>query len=147
MKASFVIVGAVLVIAVAALVMAIEEQPRAAGPVRRYRVIVPDPQLKTDDAIPCPGLPMAPLAEVPKIVHRVEPQLTAEARRHRISGTVIVRVGIRPDGSVGGVCVLKPLPAGLSTAAVEAVRQWRFEPRAENAIADVPVHFAPSTTF
>ena len=98
----------------------------------------------TDDLVRCPPPPKRPLQTLPKVVHRVEP------KPGRISGTVILRIGIRRDGSVGGVCVLKPLPCGLNTAAIEAVRQWKFEPRPDgvnaDAIADVEVHFPPAST-
>ena len=98
------------------------------------------------DMIRCPRPPKPPLETLPKIVHRVEPKRSEQAQRAGVTGLVILRVGIRRDGSVGGVCVLKPLPCGLNTAAIEAVKQWKFEPQDGDVIADVPVHFRTEST-
>ena len=97
-----------------------------------------------DDAFPrCPEWngEMPRRVENPRVVHRVEPTLPEEAKRRHISGVVILQVGIRRDGSVGGVCVLKPLPCGLATAAVDAVKQWRFEPQQGDVVTNVTVYF------
>lgn len=84
----------------------------------------------------------------PIIVHRVDPKPTAAARTHKVAGVVILQVGIRRDGTVGGACVLEPLPCGLSEAAIAAVKQWRFERQEADGIANVAVHFsAASTSF
>jgi TonB family protein len=116
--------------------------------VSNVKVKVPDARGDCDNAdmIRCPRPPHPPLESLPKVLHRVEPKLSEAAQKANLSGVVIVRIGIRRDGSVGGVCVLKPLPCGLNTAAVEAVKQWKFEPREDDAIADVPVHFLTEST-
>lgn len=69
----------------------------------------------------------------PRAVERVAPQYTEEARKRKVQGTVIVRVIINTGGEVESVKVLRGLPGGLSEAAVEAIRQWRFEPALDAA--------------
>lgn len=64
----------------------------------------------------------------PRVVHKVQPGYTEEARAERLQGVVIVRAVIAEDGSVEEVEALKELPLGLTESAVEAVKQWRFEP-------------------
>lgn len=64
----------------------------------------------------------------PKVISRVEPVYPEVAKKSGISGVVILELTIKEDGSVSDVRVLKPLPLGLDQAAVDAVRQWRFEP-------------------
>ncbi|MEM7353799.1 MAG: energy transducer TonB [Acidobacteriota bacterium] len=45
-----------------------------------------------------------------------------------ITGDVLVQAVIDETGAVADVKVLKGLPHGLTEAAVEAIRRWRFEP-------------------
>jgi TonB family protein len=60
-------------------------------------------------------------------------------------GTVILETTIRADGKVGNVRVLRSI-APLDQAAVDAVRQWEFEPTVFNGRA-VSVVMAVSVTF
>lgn len=62
-----------------------------------------------------------------KLVKKVQPEYPAEAREKRIEGTVKLQVLLRKDGTVTVQNVVEGDPA-LSPAAIEAVRQWRFEP-------------------
>jgi TonB family protein len=82
----------------------------------------------------------------PKVVHRVEPAYSDEARRNRVSGIVILEVLIDATGHVTEVLPLKPLPYGLTAAAVDAVKQWTFEP-ATLAGKPVPVIFDLTVNF
>ena len=53
---------------------------------------------------------------------------TDDARRQRIQGNVVLEIVVRSDGSVGAVKVRRSLGGGLDQRAIEAVRQWRFNP-------------------
>ena len=64
----------------------------------------------------------------PVVLNHVEPIYPAVARKARIAGTVIIEAVIDQTGVVKDVHVLKPLPFGLTEAALEAVRQWQFQP-------------------
>ena len=67
---------------------------------------------------------------LPRVVRQVQPAYTAEARAARIEGTVTLNAVVLPDGAVGNVDVAVSLDSvhGLDDAAVDAMRQWRFEP-------------------
>jgi TonB family protein len=82
----------------------------------------------------------------PKIVSRVEPVYTAEAKANGIFGVVILALDITETGAVTDVQVVKPLPYGLDQAAVDAVRQWRWEPATLDGKA-VPVKFNVTINF
>jgi TonB family protein len=62
-----------------------------------------------------------------KLIHRVEPIYPDEAKSARVSGVVIMQVLIDEVGNVTDVKVLRGNPL-LDSAAIEAVRQWRYSP-------------------
>lgn len=64
----------------------------------------------------------------PRAVEKAAPTYPEEARKIRLQGVVIVQVVIEKDGSVSRTRILKGLHPTLDEAAVEAIRQWRFEP-------------------
>lgn len=66
-----------------------------------------------------------------KVVKRVSPKYPEEARQKAIQGTVVLNVVLLKDGSVIVQSVAEGDPI-LSPAAVEAVRQWRYEPTVLN---------------
>lgn len=81
--------------------------------------------------------------EPPRLLHEVKAQYTDDARRRGISGEVVLEIVVRRDGSVGDVSILQGLGAGLDQRAVQAVRQWRFDPaRRKGTPVDVLVEVA-----
>lgn len=99
--------------------------------------------------------PLTPSASVPPLPHRFRPHLgitepiniqsvppkyPREARRKRVVGSVILDVTIDEQGLPAEIEVLRGLPFGLTEAAVEAVRQWRWEPATMEG-KPVPVTF------
>lgn len=61
-----------------------------------------------------------------RLIHRVQPAYPAEARAKNLQGSVVLDVQIHGDGTVGEVEVASGNPI-LANAAVEAVRQWRYQ--------------------
>jgi periplasmic protein TonB len=81
--------------------------------------------------------------EPPRLVREVKADYTDEARRRGVSGDVLLEIVVRADGGVGDVRIVRGLGAGLDQRAVQAVRQWRFEPaRRRGAPVDVLVEVA-----
>jgi len=64
----------------------------------------------------------------PITLFSTQPQYTESARRIRLEGDVILEAVIDKTGQVTDLKVLKGLPLGLTESAVQAARQWRFEP-------------------
>ena len=94
------------------------------------------------------GGPYQPGAGIdpPTLVREVRPQYTDEARRQSIEGDVVLEIVVRHDGSVGNVRVRRTLGAGLEQKAIDAVRQWRFNPAKRHGspvdvVVDVSVGF------
>jgi TonB family protein len=89
-----------------------------------------------------PPPPSAPvrvggIIKTPAKVLQVDATLPAAARQAGIDGVVIVEVTIAADGAVKDAKVLRSIPL-LDAAALEAVRQWRYEPTLLNGMP-VPV--------
>jgi len=68
------------------------------------------------------------IVKPPRLIETRTPHYTPEAKEARLQGVVVVEATIDRAGRVVGVEVLKGMPMGLSEAAAEAVREWRFEP-------------------
>jgi len=66
--------------------------------------------------------------KAPQAIKRVEPAYPFAARMNGVKGIVIMQVLIDKTGAVRQVMVLRGLSPDLSQAAVDAVRQWRFQP-------------------
>jgi TonB family protein len=109
---------------------------------------------------PPPGSQHAALAEAPKVqgpirvgprvqqaklISSTPPVYPPAARNAGISGEVLLEVTIGKDGSVANVAVLSG-DAMLTPAAIEAVRQWKYQPTLLNlqpveVVAQVSVNF------
>ena len=75
---------------------------------------------------------------LPVPVLTVSPRYPTQAMRAHSTGSVLLDVAVRADGTVGETRVLESLGALLDGAAVEAAKQWRFMPGVVDA-KPVPV--------
>lgn len=64
----------------------------------------------------------------PRPIYRPEPTFTAFARRFHIQGQTAILMTLNEKGEPEDLSIVKPLGAGLDEAAVQTVKQWRFEP-------------------
>lgn len=64
----------------------------------------------------------------PVCTKRVEPVYSEAYKRARIGGIVMVEAAISKEGVVQDVRLLKSLAPDLDAAAMDAVRQWTFDP-------------------
>lgn len=133
MSTRFSLGAAVAIAAVVALAAAAERQSTRQNPQRpgvpQARVGTPRP-CKADVAC-CPaalknfvrvgGYPPLP----PKLITRVEPDLTTVARPYPC-GVVILQLGIDERGEVVSSCVERGVRDDFDTAAQVATRKWRY---------------------
>jgi TonB family protein len=73
---------------------------------------------------------------------RVQPEYPELARKMNITGTVKVQVVVAPNGSVKDAKVVGGHPV-LASAALDAVKKWRFEPAANESTGVVDFKFEP----
>ncbi len=78
---------------------------------------------------------VAPDVTAPALLHRIEPEYTAEARSKGLEGVTTLYAEVTKDGSVANVKVVKSLDPGLDAKAIDAVKQWRFRPGKRNGKA------------
>lgn len=74
----------------------------------------------------------------PELVYKVDPGYTVDARKAKVSGTVMLAILIGTDGHVSDIHVLEKLEPGLDARAITAVSKWRFKPAMQG---DTPVAF------
>jgi protein TonB len=67
----------------------------------------------------------------PACIYCPRADYSPEALHRKIQGTVELEVIVGEDGQIGNVRDLKPLPFGLNTSAINAVRNWRLRPATE----------------
>ena len=82
----------------------------------------------------------------PRLISDPEPEYSEEGRKARHQGSVLLQVIVGTDGRLRDVRVIQPLGFGLDEKAVEAVRQWRFEPAKKNGqpvtvVVNIEVNF------
>jgi protein TonB len=67
---------------------------------------------------------------LPVVTKQVRAEYTAEAKRARIVGSVMLEGVVLPDGTVGDVRVERSLDTehGLDQAAIDAFKHWLFKP-------------------
>jgi len=64
----------------------------------------------------------------PKAIYSPDPEYTEEARKARYQGTCVLWLIVGPDGKPRDLRVSRTLGMGLDQKAIEAVKNWRFEP-------------------
>jgi TonB family protein len=89
----------------------------------------------TSDQVPGP-------ATSSYLLRRVVPNYPEQAEKQRVEGPVVLNVLVARDGSVQEVNVISGNPE-LVRAAVEAVKQWRFQPQ---QVKNNPVEFETQIT-
>jgi TonB family protein len=106
----------------------------------------PRPSLLPTEIDGEPIVMIGELIQPPVPVFQSQPVYPAEARKARVVGIVILKTVIDTTGVVRDVEVVRGLPMGLSEAAVEAVRQWRYNPATLDS-RPVPVYLTITVRF
>ena len=70
------------------------------------------------------GHPVVP----PKLIYKIEPEFSEEARKAKHQGTVVLTIEVDTSGKPSRFVVVSGLGLGLDQKAIEAVSQWRFRP-------------------
>lgn len=92
------------------------------------------------------AIPLGPGITFPRVLYKVEPEYSPEARADHIQGSVVVQLAIDDKGKPTGVTVISPLGFGLDERAEAAVEKWEFKPASKEGkpvkvLATVQVNF------
>ena len=68
----------------------------------------------------------------PKLIYKVEPEFSEEARKAKFQGTVVLSIEVDESGLTRMPQILSSLGLGLDQKAIEAVLRWRFRPAFRN---------------
>ncbi|MGD1095416.1 MAG: energy transducer TonB [Bryobacteraceae bacterium] len=82
----------------------------------------------------------------PRVLQKVEPKYTDEARAAGLRGTVAISCEIGTDGVARNFRILRVLGLGLDEKAIDAVSQWQFQPGTKDGqpvavLATIEVNF------
>ncbi len=77
-----------------------------------------------------------------KAKNKVTPAYPELARRMKISGVVKVQVTVAPNGTVKNAKLMGGHPV-LANAAMDAVRQWRYEAGKDETVENLEFRFSP----
>jgi TonB family protein len=88
--------------------------------------------------LPGPAQPAGPIrvggnVKPPHAIVKMDPIYPDDAQAAHVAGVVLLEIMIGADGSVLNARVLRSIPM-LDQAAVDAVRQWKYEPTLLNAV-------------
>jgi TonB family protein len=75
----------------------------------------------------------------PRILSKVEPQYSEEARKNKLQGSISMSMVIDATGTPTQIAILRPLGMGLDEEAITAVSKWKFSPGTKNG-TPVPVY-------
>ena len=64
----------------------------------------------------------------PKLVHSVEPAFSTKSNEAFVEGTVSVSAVVNTRGEISAVQIVKGLSDAQNRAALDALKQWRFQP-------------------
>jgi periplasmic protein TonB len=64
----------------------------------------------------------------PKAIYSPDPEYSEEARKAKFQGTCVLWLIVGPDGKPRDIRISRTLGLGLDEKAIEAVKNWRFEP-------------------
>ena len=98
------------------------------------------------EEVPASLVPLRPTEDTPpRAIHVARPQYPQDAFHKKVTGTVVLEILIGEEGEVAHAEVIESV-AGLDAAALDCVKEWRFQPalRAGKPVATVaraPVTF------
>jgi TonB family protein len=95
---------------------------------------------------------IGPGVKPPRVIYKVDPEYSPEARDAHIQGTVVFELIVDERGRPTNISLLSPLGYGLDERALAAIEKWTFAPGTKNdkavkILATIEVNFQMAGAF
>jgi TonB family protein len=97
------------------------------GNAAPYIFLFVEPSLSAEKIADAAALKAAGITQ-PEPIEKVPPAYPVEAKNEKITGLVILKFTVQSDGKVVGIQAIQDPDSRLTASAIEALRQWRFQP-------------------
>jgi TonB family protein len=84
---------------------------------------------------------------VPKCLYCPQPSYSSDARRRKVSGTLMISSHVTENGAVDDVRLVRGLDPELDEAALRIVRTWKLQPAKDSSGTLVPLRVPIEVTF
>jgi TonB family protein len=98
------------------------------GSAAPYIFLFVEPGLSGEKLSDAGGASKAAGVTQPEILGKVPPSYPEQAKADKAQGIVIFQFTVEKDGKISGIRALQDPDSRLTAAALEALRQWRFQP-------------------
>jgi TonB family protein len=98
---------------------------------------------KSSSSAPARAAPEPTTDAARQVTYNVPPEYPELAEKMKLSGTVQVKVLVKPDGTVKDVKIIGGHPL-LADALARAVKQWKYQPGAKETTETVKFSFSPN---
>jgi protein TonB len=88
----------------------------------------------------------APGVTPPKVLAKVDPQYSEEARAAKISSTVLRQLVVGVDGKAKDIKVIRRVGFGLDEKAIECIEKWELAPATKDG-RPIPVFVTVEVNF
>jgi TonB family protein len=83
----------------------------------------------------------------PKCISCPDPEYTEDARKLKISGTLMMVVTVEADGTTADIFIERPLGHGLDGSAIDEILKWKFDPAVDANGHPVATHVQLEVSF
>src|SRR5215472_14368979 len=105
-----------------------------------------DPQTPYKVCGPNHSADQAPCATAPRAIFAPDPKYSKDAQQNKIQGVVVLWLLVGADGKPSDIKVSRSIGHGLDQEAIDAVKQWKFQPATLNG-QPVPVMINVEVNF
>ena len=117
------------------------------GAAAPYIFVFIEPEAATAEAAGTKGSTLPPGITEPRLLSHPAPAYPVEAKTDKVEGVVVLSLLIDEGGNVVDATALEDPDPRLTKAAIESVRQWKYQPALDSAGKPIKVHVSITVRF